>query len=62
MRGWIAFALIGLLGTVFVGAFVAVITSTVSVKDLKELLLIFLGPLIALVGAATGFYFGGAKR
>jgi hypothetical protein len=62
MRGWIALALIGLLAAVLLTAFVGLLTATISARDLKELLPGFLGPLIALVSAATGFYFGGAKR
>jgi hypothetical protein len=62
MRGWIALALIGLLAAVLLAAFVGLLTTTISAHDLKELSPVFLSPLIALVSAATGFYFGGAKR
>jgi uncharacterized membrane protein len=62
MRGWIALALIGLLAAVLLAAFIGLLTATISAHDLKELLPVFLGPLIALVSAATGFYFGGAKK
>lgn len=61
MRGRIALALIRLLAFVIVLAFLGLLTEQISVRDLKELL-IFLGPLIALVGTATGFYFGGSAQ
>jgi hypothetical protein len=61
MRGRIALALIGLLAFVVLLAFLGLLTRTIEVRDLKELL-IFLGPLIALVSTAVGFYFGGAKK
>jgi hypothetical protein len=61
MRGRIALALIGLLSFVFLLAFVGLLTRRISVHDLKELV-IFLGPLIALVSMAVGFYFGGVKK
>lgn len=61
MRGWIALALVGLLAAVVLAVVLGIAIGTVAVHDLKELSPI-LGPLVALVGAATGFYFGGAKK
>ena len=61
IRGLVALVLIGLLAAVVVGSFIGLATGTIEMKDLKELLTILFGPLIALVGAATGFYFGGKK-
>lgn len=61
VRGHVALGLIWLLALVVVGSFVGLVTKTMEMKDLKELLTIVLGPLIALVGAATGFYFGEKK-
>lgn len=59
-RGRIALALILLLAAVVLLAFRGLLTGRIEVRDLKELL-IFLGPLIALVGIAVRFYFGGGK-
>lgn len=56
-RGWIALILVGLLAAVIILSFIGLFLK-VELKDLKELLTIILSPLVALVGAATGFYFG----
>jgi hypothetical protein len=61
VRGLVALLLIGLLAFAVVGSFIGLATKMIEMKDLKELLTIVLGPLIALVGAATGFYFGERK-
>jgi len=61
MRGRIALSLIRLLAFVILLAFLGLLAEQISVHDLKELL-IFLGPLIALGGTATGFYFGGSAQ
>jgi hypothetical protein len=57
-RGWIALILVGLLVVVILLSFAGLFTARIELKDLKELLIVILGPLVALVGAATGFYFG----
>lgn len=61
IRGVVALSLVGLLAAVVLGSFIGLATGWIPMRDLKELLTIVLGPLIALVGAATGFYFGGKK-
>lgn len=61
MRGRLALALILLLGAVVLLALLGLLSGKIAVRDLKELL-IFLGPLVALVSTAVGFYFGGVKR
>jgi hypothetical protein len=61
IRGYVALILIGLLAVVIVGSFVGLATGWTSMADLEKWLTIIVGPLVALVGAATGFYFGGKK-
>lgn len=61
-RGMIALILVGLLAVVLLLAMGGLIWGNMEMKDLKELLTIILGPLVALVGAATGFYFGGGGK
>jgi hypothetical protein len=60
-RGLMAQALILILGTIVLFTFVTLWWSGPYVKpaDLKDLLAVLLGPIAALVGSATGFYFGG---
>jgi hypothetical protein len=59
-RKRITYWLLALLTVLFVGAFVSlfVIEGQPQFEQLKALLEILLGPLVALVSAATGFYFG----
>ncbi|MBL8541897.1 MAG: hypothetical protein JNK68_16260 [Betaproteobacteria bacterium] len=60
-RKLIAYWLLGLLTLLVVGAFVGllgVITDGPSFEQLKALVELILGPIITLVSAATGFYFG----
>ena len=60
-RGIIAGSLIALLFVVIIFAFGALMSGHVKWDDVKGLLELTFGPLIALVGSATGFYFGGKK-
>jgi hypothetical protein len=53
----IAYLLIGLLWLVVAAVFILIAFGSINVTDLKELGVI-LGPLVALVSAATGFYYG----
>jgi len=58
IRGWIALSLIGILAVV-VGVSLAMIwIHPDRNKELHELLALVFGPLIALVGSASGYYFG----
>ena len=61
IRGIVALSLVALLAVVVICSFIGLATGSTPMGDLKELLTIILGPLVALVGAATGFYFGGKK-
>jgi hypothetical protein len=49
--------LILLLGTVAV-SFICLSAGWISKEDLKDLLTIIFGPIITLLGAVTGFYYG----
>jgi len=59
-RKKITYWLLSLLTLLFAGAFVSLffIEGKLTFEHLKGLLEILLGPLVALVSAATGFYFG----
>jgi cobalamin biosynthesis Mg chelatase CobN len=60
-RSYIAYWLLGLLTIVVIFSFIALVIinkGTVIFADLKSLLELLLGPIVALVSAATGFYFG----
>lgn len=60
-RGYIAFTLIYFLGFIIFASFLFAIclgSDKRQFANLKELLDITLSPIIGLVGAATGFYFG----
>lgn len=60
-RGLIAQALILILATIVLFAFITLWASRAIVKpeDLKDVVSVLLGAVAALVGSATGFYFGG---
>src|SRR5689334_4084676 len=58
IRGWIALSLIGLLALVTIASFAFMWRHPGNSKELHDLLEVLYGPLIALVGAATGYYFG----
>lgn len=60
-RGAIALLLLGLLWATVAMSFLALITDAVTMTDLKELLTIIFGPVVALVGSALGFFFGGGR-
>jgi hypothetical protein len=56
----ITYWMLALLTTLFVAAFVSMflLEPSPTFDQLKSLIEILLGPLVALVSAATGFYFG----
>lgn len=56
-RRIIAYFLIGLLAIVVLGLLAMVVLGIIAVDEIKEFGVI-LGPLVALVSAATGFYYG----
>jgi hypothetical protein len=63
IRGRIALALIALLTAIVFASFLTiwlgVVFHRLDFKDLKDLLTIVFGPLVALASAAVGYYFGG---
>jgi hypothetical protein len=61
MRGWIALALLGMLATILVCSFVS-LWLKIDNQSLQTVLTIVVGPLVALVSAATGFYFGSSTN
>ena len=56
-RRHIAYLLIGLLWLVTSAVFILLCFGTVGVTDIKEFA-VLLGPIVTLVSAATGFYYG----
>ncbi len=56
-RRIIAYLLIGLLWVVVGGMLVLTAFGTIEVSDMKEFAVV-LGPVVTLVSAATGFYYG----
>lgn len=54
----LAYGLLALLAFVVVGLIAGVFLDLISVAGTKDLTGSILGPLIALVGTVTGFYFG----
>ncbi len=61
-RGAIAGALVALLFIIIIASFAAVWLKVQTVAEVKALLEVILAPVVALVGSATGFYFGGRKK
>jgi hypothetical protein len=57
-RRRIAYILLGLLSVVLIWALVSITLRPESDEHIVKVLEIVLGPIIALVSAATGFYFG----
>lgn len=56
-RRVIAYLLIGLLWVLVAGIVILVAFGSISMTDIKEFSVI-IGPVVALVSAATGFYYG----
>jgi hypothetical protein len=58
MRGAIAIVLLSILGAVVLFAFIGLWTQSILIEDMRTLLEILFAPLVGLVGAVTGFYYG----
>ena len=59
-RMWLAYILVALLCVVIMASYGSLwLMSSADFPNLKALLELVLAPVIALVGSATGFYFGG---
>jgi hypothetical protein len=57
-RGQIALILVWSLIGFVAASFVALVAKGLTITDLKEFAPLFITPLVGLVGAAIGFYFG----
>jgi len=57
MRGWLAVGLLSMLAMVLFFSFVS-LWAKIGKEELQTVLTIVVGPLVALVSAAVGFYFG----
>jgi len=57
-RGIIALILIGLMSTLIAASFALFWIHPDRSKDLQQFFSLIFGPVVALVGAATGYYFG----
>jgi hypothetical protein len=62
MRGVLAGALVLTLALIVAGSFWALASRALTITDLDALLRMVFGPIVALVGAATGFYYGGVSE
>lgn len=58
-RGRIAMSLLAILALVIVATFLLVAIERVEVSEIETLTSLMLTPIVGLVGAATGFYYGG---
>jgi uncharacterized protein YneF (UPF0154 family) len=59
MRGAIVIILLSILAGIIAGSFVALWVKAISSDEIKTLLTLVFTPIVGLVGAATGFYYGG---
>jgi hypothetical protein len=61
-RQYLAFALVGIFGLEVLGSMLALwfCVRADLLQNLKDILTLILGPTVALVGSATGFYFATA--
>ena len=59
VRGQIAQALVAMLAVIILLAFLSLWVYSSTFSDLEKLMTIIFGPVIALVGTAIGYYFGG---
>jgi len=62
MRGRLAMTLVSTLTGTIAGALTIVAFAPTRIEAVSELLGAILGPLVALVGAATGYYFGAREQ
>ncbi len=60
-RRWIAFILLGLLIFICLSAFLIILILPSHIESAFQVLQIIFTPVIALVSAATGFYYGTRK-
>lgn len=61
-RSQLAFALVFLIGGVILGLFVLLWFDRITSDDFQKLAGLTLAPLVGLLGAATGYYYGRSGR
>jgi hypothetical protein len=64
-RRSIAYWLLGILSVLLILSWTATLTGWATSQDIQDLMTLTFAPVVGLVGAATGFYFGeraGAQR
>jgi hypothetical protein len=61
-RTWLALSLVAIFGVEVTGSMVALWVCGARLQELKDILTLVLGPTVALVGSATGFYFASRSR
>ncbi len=59
LRGMLAGGLLALLAVIIIGSFVSLWFGWANSEEIDGILTQTLAPVVGLVGAATGFYFGG---
>ena len=59
LRGALAGGLLALLAFIIIGSFISLWFDWANSDEIDRILTMVLAPVIALVGAATGFYYGG---
>jgi hypothetical protein len=62
MRGCLAAGLVALLFLIVIGSLAALESRGPTVRELLDWVAVVLGPVVGLVGAVTGFYFGTKSR
>ena len=62
LRGWIALALLGLLALVVLSLLFGFLVNWITAAEIKDVGIILVSPLVTLVGAVTGFYYGSKTR
>ncbi len=60
-RARLAFSLLGLLTAVLLLLFVLLFVHTITAAQFTQLAGVLLAPLVGLVAAATGYYYGGER-
>lgn len=58
MRGYIALALVLTVGGIILGCMLLLGTKSATAADLKDVMSIVFTPIVALLGAVVGFYYG----
>lgn len=62
VRSIVAYGILALLSVTVIASFACLAGGWINKEDLKDLLTIVFGPIITLLGAVTGFYYGERSR